>query len=186
VRHVDARRSSLASRSSNTTTSSPRDPDVTVWVATADDAELVGDLIAESSSPLPPTASSQYLLSALGVTPHRGPEVEGLFGDPAVTVVLGAFSGAPCAIAVTRWAHTPPSEVVATTVWLYVAEPFRRCGVGEALVRTIDDLIASRGGGVHDVLTAPGNRALKVLLENAGLVGRAIVMSHVVRGLPEA
>jgi GNAT superfamily N-acetyltransferase len=182
MRHAVVRRSSLASRSSGSPTTEHDAPDVSVWRATLVDLEVVRALLSASDAQLTDRPSSAYLRAAHGL-PDTAPEtVAGLFADVAHTVVLGAFDGVGCAIALARTTTLADGGVVMTVPWLYVEPPFRRSGIGESVLGHLRRTLARSGGGVLDVLAAPGDRATKSLCEVSGMKARVIVMSQSVPG----
>jgi hypothetical protein len=146
--------------------------------ASRDDLTAVQTLLAASYEDLSDRPSTAYLRGALGLPDTEPGAVAALFEEEHTTVLLGAFSGAWCALAIARSTAQPGGGVVVTIPWLYVEAGFRRCGVAEAVLAYVRDDIVRSGGGVLDVLAAPGDRAAKSLCEATGMKARVIVMSQ--------
>ncbi|HWD24147.1 MAG TPA: hypothetical protein VG368_01670, partial [Acidimicrobiales bacterium] len=156
--------------------------DVAVRVARLDDLEAVVNLLTTSRASLSDSLASEYLLDSLGVDSIDASSVGDLFEDGANTILIGSYAHADCGILVGRHSAKSARRPVVTVPWIAVDEGFRRCGVGTAMLSTLRAMIAGRGGGVLDVLAAPGDRATKSLLENTGSKARSLVMSQVVDG----
>jgi ribosomal protein S18 acetylase RimI-like enzyme len=158
-------------------------PDITIRRATDDDLGRIERLLDASRRELDNTPSTQYLLDAL----DRGDSgSNSMVEDHRSTVLLGAFAGADCGIAIARLVRRDDGSAVVTVPWIYVEAGFRRNGVAEAMVLELRGLLARSGGGVLDVLAAPGDRATKSLLEVSGMKARAIVMSRTVPSIEQS
>jgi hypothetical protein len=158
---------------------------VTVRLANREDEDCVHALLLHSGDDVIDSASSRYLRTALG-PPLSDPETaRKLLSGDGWAVILGAFSEVDCGIAVAHRSQWENGGKVLTVPWIYVDREFRRCGVGEAMVAELGSLLSAEGGGALDVLTAPGDRALKSLLEVSGLSARAIVMSRAIERRPD-
>ncbi len=156
--------------------------DVTVWIAASDEEDLVTELLAASRRALGDEPSSRYLLGVLT-------EADTDLGDDRTHRVafLGAFDGVPCGVALlhaNRAESATPQARTLQMTWLYVEPEFRRSGVAEALLGAAVAWVERTGGGTLDIAAAPGDRAMKIVLEAGGFVARAIVMSR--RILPRA
>jgi hypothetical protein len=169
------RRSSPASLSSGSPTAEQHAPDVTVRRATDDDLGRIRTLLQASRRELGDTPAAQYLVDALGLD---NSDAAAMLGDRHATVFIGAFAGADCGIAIARLGRRSDDTTVVTVPWIYVETGFRRSGVADSLVAEVRAWVARSGGGVLDVIAAPGDRATKSLLEMSGMKARAIVMSQ--------
>jgi GNAT superfamily N-acetyltransferase len=101
-----------------------------------------------------------------------------LLDDPTAHVVVGTFDDVTVGFGVVIVETLTTGQHLARITELYVEEPARAVGVGEAIC---DALVAF--GADHDVvgvdaLALPGHRATKNFFEEQGFTARLLVMHH--------
>ncbi len=149
-------------------------PAVTTRAATADDLDLLEEL---------------YGVAVAAVTPQRGGELAVLLrGRPESVresfdielaradslVLVGEIDGVPIGYSVTRVEQLPDESALARVTDLFVLEPARGVGVGEALLQAMLEFAGDNGCVGIDAVALPGDRVTKNFFESFGLVARSI------------
>jgi GNAT superfamily N-acetyltransferase len=89
-------------------------------------------------------------------------------------VILGTIDDEPVGYGVVRVVDLPNGDRLAQVVDLFVLEPGRGVGVGEALLDAIIAFGVDRGCRGIDARALPGDRTTKNFFESFGLVARSI------------
>jgi GNAT superfamily N-acetyltransferase len=132
------------------------------------------------------------LAAFYGGTPQGEPDERAeqvgaaLFGDPPAARVLLAWDG-PALAGLASWTLLWPAAGLTTSLYLkelYVAEAYRRAGVGKLLMEGLYRIAADRGCARVEWTTDTGNAAAKRFYESLG--ARPLATKIFYRLLPES
>lgn len=130
-----------------------------------------------------------YAAAAVAVGPQRGGELDLLLkgrGEPVrdsfdielarseSLVALGTIDDEPVGYGVVGVERLPDDTCLARVTDLFVLEPARGVGVGEALLGAMIEFGSERGCKGIDARALPGDRVTKNFFESFGLVARSI------------
>jgi ribosomal protein S18 acetylase RimI-like enzyme len=144
--------------------------------ALAADAPEIAGLAADYLAALGSARGGDALVR--GIRPFANSDaVAALIADEAAgALIVGSYDGATAGFAFAK-SHgesdgPPRIEVEA----MYIDPPFRRLGVGEAMIDEVTRYAAERGAKAIDVVALPGDGATKSFLEATGFRARLLVM----------
>lgn len=143
--------------------------------ATSDLADLVRmaqDLRAELT---PQRGGGLWAIREARQDPLERSLAEAIEADHQI-VLVGTIDEAPVGYSVARRERLHDGSLLAVIEDLYVEEPARHVGVGEALMERLVEWCREQGCRGLDGLVLPGNRESKNFFESFGLVARAILV----------
>lgn len=101
--------------------------------------------------------------------------------DPAVVAVIGEIADVALGFCVARVESMHPQadgRQIGSIRLIFVDQPAREVGVGEAMLEHVLTEMRSRGIGTFDAHVLPGHRLVKNFFEAGGFKARSIVMSR--------
>ncbi len=110
--------------------------------------------------------------------PHEQ-AVSSILNDPDSLLVVGMIDDVTFGFAFAQLAELLPQadgEQAGVIRLIYVAEPARAVGVGEAMLATVMEWFDQKGIKRFDAIVSPGHRLAKNFFESAGFKARRITM----------
>ena len=143
------------------------------WATSADLGELIRLAEAARVEVAGDKGGEMYLVRDAPRPPVDGWLTDVLAGGDG-GAVLGEFAGVPFGLAVVRTEALPDGSRLGVVDAIYVEEPARGVGVGEAMMELVLQWCSAQGCRGVDSTVLPGNREGKNFFERFGLVARAI------------
>lgn len=151
-------------------------PTIAARPAEAADLDVLEELYAESVAAVVPQRGGPLDLLLAG----RDEPIRNSFDIDLVRsetlVTLGTIDDEPVGYGVVRVETLPDDSRLARVTDLFVLEPARGVGVGEALLRAMIDFGIARECQGVDARALPGDRVTKNFFESFGLVARSIAV----------
>ena len=104
-----------------------------------------------------------------------------IVNDPATVGVIGEIDGVAlgfCVARVESMHAQAEGRQIGSIRLIFVDQPAREVGVGEAMLGSVLTELRSRGVGTFDAHVLPGHRLVKNFFEAGGFKARSIVMSR--------
>lgn len=142
----------------------------------AADLERVADLCRQGLAELAPARGGTMFV---GREARPEPVEESLaaeLADPAALVLVGTFDGAVIGYAAAHTERLRDGSTLGVLTDLYVEEPARGVGVGEALMDATLAWCRTRSCVGMDATALPGERVTKNFFEASGFTARLLVM----------
>jgi GNAT superfamily N-acetyltransferase len=153
------------------------------------DLRAVAELLDQARSQSRRLAGVELLELLAGLGDDPASALLQLCTDSTACIAVGCYDDAVAGVAIARQLSTElvPSSATAPgsppalpvhigVVVLFVDAGFRGVGVGESLLEHLEQWAVERGATELDVVTLPGSRETKALLEALGYKARALVM----------
>ena len=143
------------------------------------DGEHLGQLCREALDSLEPARGGALFarreLRLVSTALLRPGGLDRLLHDARRHVVAGVLDDSVVGLALGR-VDEVGDAALGVVDGLYVAPPWRRAGVGRALLDDLHEWFVAQGCRGMDVPALPGDRATKNLLEGAGFKARLLTM----------
>lgn len=147
--------------------------------ATPSDVGLLASLYRELQAEMEPLSDLWHPADGLPEPIHEA--LAAAVEDPDSTVVVGEYQGVPFGFMLAVIDPTLPQGdglLIGSIRLVFVAEPARAVGVGEAMRDLTLETLRSRGIRRFDAHVLPGHRLAKNFFEQGGFSARHIVMHH--------
>ena len=147
--------------------------------ATADDVPRMAELCREVMAELGARERGGPLFVARDGRPEPVEEgLAALVDDPQRVALVGTLDGVVVGYASGRVEHLRSGQRLGVIDELFVEEPARAVGVGEAMMDLLLDWFRGEGCTGVDSTALPGARETKNFFEESGFSARLLVMHH--------
>jgi ribosomal protein S18 acetylase RimI-like enzyme len=146
---------------------------------TSDDVEALVELYRALEDEMTPLSHLWPL--ADGLPEPVAEAFRAMVADPATVAVIGEIDEVALGFCVARVESMHPQAEgrrIGSIRLIFVAQPAREVGVGEAMLEAVLNELRSRGVGTFDAHVLPGHRLVKNFFEAGGFKARSIVMSR--------
>lgn len=146
--------------------------------ATSSDLPRLAELCREALAELAPTRGGAVFVAREARAEPVEATLAAALDDAAQVVVVGTLDDVVVGYAAATTDALRDGAVLGVIGDLFVEDPARGVGVGEALMDQLLHWFRQRGCRGVDAFALPGNRATKNFFEESGFTARLLVMHH--------